>query len=127
MNGHDLLRNARDRVEELPGAGLEQPFGPEWDVFKVRGRVFMLSTEVTGDPMVILKAELEDAIALREQFAEITPGYHMNKRHWISLRPGPGLDAGLVDELITESYRLVVSKLPRAQRPVDPAVFGRID
>lgn len=126
MNGQQLLRTARMRVEELPGARLERPFGPEWDVFKVRGRVFLLLTEITGAPMVIVKAEPEDSVALREQFEEITPGYHMNKRHWISVRPGPGLNPGLVEELVTESYRLVVAKLPKADRPIDPEVFGRI-
>ncbi|NKF31127.1 MmcQ/YjbR family DNA-binding protein, partial [Pseudomonas sp. BGM005] len=50
--------------------------------------------------------------------------YHMNKRHWITLLPGPSLEDELVAELITESYRLVVEKLPKARRPVDPAVFG---
>jgi len=39
--------------------------------------------------------------------------------------PGPSLDEELVSELVTESYRLVVEKLPRAQRPVDPDLFGR--
>lgn len=46
----------------------------------------------------------------------------MNKRHWISLTPGPSLNEDLVRELVTESYLLVVEKLPRAQRPIDPSV-----
>lgn len=45
----------------------------------------------------------------------------MNKRHWISLTPGPSLDEELVRELVTESYLLVVEKLPRSQRPIDPS------
>jgi predicted DNA-binding protein (MmcQ/YjbR family) len=45
MDGETLQQHARDRVEELPGAGLEYPFGPDWDVFKVRDKVFMLMTE----------------------------------------------------------------------------------
>lgn len=36
MQADPLLQVARDRADELPGAGLEYPFGPEWDVFKVR-------------------------------------------------------------------------------------------
>lgn len=116
---------ARKRVQELPGAALERPFGPEWDVFKVRGKVFMLLTEVTGEPIVILKTAPEDGKALREEHDDITPGYHMNKQHWITLHPGGNLSQSLVDELVTESYRLVVENLPRAKRPVDPAIFGR--
>ncbi len=127
MQGDRLQQCARDRVEELPGAELEHPFGPDWEVFKVRGKVFMLMTEVTGEPIVIVKADPEDSRALREQHEDITPGYHMNKRHWITLHPGGDLGKSLVDDLVTESYLLVVENLPRAKRPVDPDIFGRKD
>ncbi|MFF5369774.1 MmcQ/YjbR family DNA-binding protein [Streptomyces sp. NPDC013187] len=127
MNGRTLQQTAADRAEGLPGAVLEHPFGPEWDVHKVRGKVFMLITDVAGEPMVILKSAPDEAAALREQYAEITPGYHMNKRHWITLHGGDSLDRGLVEELVTDSYLLVVSKLPAAQRPVEPTAFTRRD
>jgi len=125
MQDDTLQQQARRRVEELPGAELEHPFGPEWEVFKVRGKVFMLLTETTGDPIVIVKADPEDGKALREQHQDITPGYHMNKRHWITLNPGGNLTTSLVDDLVTESYLLVVENLPRAKRPVDPDLFGK--
>ncbi|MFY7065733.1 MmcQ/YjbR family DNA-binding protein [Nocardiopsis changdeensis] len=125
MQEDALQQYARDRAEELPGAGLEYPFGPDWEVFKVRDKVFMLLTEVTGEPIVIVKAEPEDGKALRERHEEITPGYHMNKRHWITLNPGGDLPQRLVEDLVTESYLLVVENLPRARRPVDPAAFER--
>ena len=57
MQGEKLQQHARDRVEELPGAELEHPFGPDWEVFKVRGKVFMLMTEVTGEPIVTVKVD----------------------------------------------------------------------
>jgi predicted DNA-binding protein (MmcQ/YjbR family) len=41
----------------------------------------MLMTEITGETIVIVKADPEDGTALREQHEHITPGYHMNKRH----------------------------------------------
>jgi predicted DNA-binding protein (MmcQ/YjbR family) len=127
MNSEKLQRLAAECAEGLPGAVLEHPFGPEWDVYKVCGKVFLLLTDVTGEPMVILKSAPDEAAALREQHAEITPGYHMNKKHWITLRGGDSLDRGLVEELVTDSYRLVVAKLPAAQQPVDPAAFARHD
>lgn len=127
MKGETLLKHARNRVEELPGAGLEHPFGPDWEVFKVREKVFMLMTEITGEPIVIVKADPGDAQALCAQYEDITPGYHMNKKHWVTLRPGGTMQKDLVDELVTESYRLVVEKLPPTKRPVDPDTFGRRD
>jgi len=126
VDGATIQHLAAARTAELPGSGLEHPFGPDWDVFKVRGKVFMLHTCVTGEPIVIVKAAPADAAVLREAFSAITPGYHMNKRHWITLNPGDGIDAQLVEDLVTESYLLVVERsLPRAQRPVDPDTFGQ--
>ena len=62
---------------------------------------------------------------LQEQHDDITPGYHMNKKHWITLHPAGDLPTQLIDDLVTDSYLLVVENLPRAKRPVDPATFGR--
>ena len=122
----DVLQEwAATRAEELPGVTVDQPFGPEVDVYRVRERMFMaLST--TGRTSVTLKAAPEDAEALRETFPAIIHGYHMNKRHWITLRSDGTLEQDLVRELVTEAYRLVVAKLPRAHRPVDPELFGHL-
>jgi predicted DNA-binding protein (MmcQ/YjbR family) len=125
MHGSELQERATRRADELPGAELTHPFGEEWDVHKVRGKVFMLQTGATGEPIVTLKARPDDSRRLREAFADVIPGYHMNKRHWISLKPGGGLDAALVDDLVTESYLLVVEGLPKHLRPVDPTTFGQ--
>jgi predicted DNA-binding protein (MmcQ/YjbR family) len=92
-------------------------------VWKVGGKVFMLQTAMPGEPVVILKADPADAVSLRETHTQITPGYHMDKKHWITLHPGGGIDAGLVDDLVTESYLLVVEGLSKRQRPVDPETF----
>ncbi|MDI3331612.1 MAG: MmcQ/YjbR family DNA-binding protein [Micrococcus sp.] len=124
MNGDALQDAAREMAEELPASTLGFPFGPEHEVYKVKGRVFMMLTEVRGAPVVTLKAEPEDSTALRATHHEITPGYHMNKKHWITVGPGVSVDRTLVRELVTDSYRLVVAGLPRAERPVDPESFG---
>lgn len=124
MNGTTLQKTAADLAEELPGARLEHPFGPDWEVFKVRGKVFMLMTEVPGRPVVILKADPGESLALRERNSHITPGYHMNKKHWITLEDGEGVDEKLVEELVTDSYLLVVSHLSKAEQPVDPHTYG---
>ena len=124
MNASTLHKTAADCAEELPGAQLEHPFGPDWEVFKVRGKVFMLMTEVPGRPVVILKADPGEALALRERTSHITPGYHMNKTHWITLEAGKGVAKTLVEELVTDSYLLVVARLPKAEQPVDPHTYG---
>lgn len=116
---------ARQRTYELPGAELSHPFGEEHDVWKVCGKVFMLQSVLRGEPIVTLKARPQDSRELREAFPSITPGYHMNKKHWITLREDPTIPAEIVTDLVTESYLLVVETLPKRLRPVDPDRFAQ--
>lgn len=126
MKGTTLQEHAKDRAAELPGAKLEHPFGPDYEVYKVRGKMFMLLTDITGEPIVVLKSAPADGRALRDAYEDISPGYHMNKQHWITLSPGGSLNKELVYELVTESYLLVIeNNLPKAKWPVDPETFGR--
>lgn len=111
-------------AEGLPGVTHEHPFGPEWEVFKVAGKVFLLVTDVPGEPVAVLKCDPEDGVALRQQHTGVTPGYHMDKRHWITLHEG--VDEDLVAELVRESYLLVRAGLPRARRPVLPDDLARL-
>ena len=124
MVDESLREIAMDRALALPATALTYPFGDEWDVFKVRDKVFMLTTERQGRPMVTLKAAPADVHSLCAAHDEITPGYHMNKLHWITLVTGEGLDAELVEDLVVDSYLLVLTKnVPRRDWPVDPATF----
>ncbi|WP_258067284.1 MmcQ/YjbR family DNA-binding protein [Arthrobacter sp. GMC3] len=125
INGKKLQKRAAERTQELPGAELTHPFGVDWDVYQVRGKVFMLQTVLAGVPIVILKAAPADGLSVRTAREDITPGCHMNKRHWITRHPDGGLDAAFVDELVTESYLLVSENMPKRQRPVGAATFGQ--
>ena len=124
MNGTDIQEQTAQRALELPASELTHPFDEHWDVYKVRGKVFMLQTTLDGEPLTILKADPAESEALRATHRDVTPGYHMNKKHWITLRSSAELDRELVQELVTESYLLVLEALPRHRRPVDPATFG---
>ncbi|OEV02681.1 MmcQ/YjbR family DNA-binding protein [Streptomyces oceani] len=124
MDGESLQEVAQRHAESLPSAWLARPFGPDREVLKVRGKVFMLMTSVPGKPVVILKSEPGEAEALRATHTDITRGYHMNKRHWTTLEAGGSIDEKLVEELVTESYRLVVGNFPRSDQPVDPETYG---
>src|SRR4051794_39492225 len=116
---HDMSLQERSatRAEELPGAERTHQSTGDWEVWKVSGKVFMLQTSMPGEPVVILKADPADALALREAHSNITPGYHMNKVHWITVHPGGTVGAEFVGDLVTDSYRLVVESLPKGQRP----------
>ena len=116
----DLLRDvALSRALELPGAEVYE-FMPEVEAVRVRGKWFMVMMELRGQQIVNVKAEPEAGAALRDNYEHVIPGYHMNKKHWIMLTPGDSLDEALVRELVTESYLIIVSKLPKKQRPIVP-------
>ena len=124
MDGSGIYTVARQRAEEMLGSQVQHPFGPDWEVFKVRGKVFLLLTAVTGQEQMIVKAEPEDCQALQQQYSFIAPSYHMNKRHWVSVYPHADLHQRLIEELVTDSYRMVVEKLPKTQCPIDPTSLG---
>jgi predicted DNA-binding protein (MmcQ/YjbR family) len=102
----------------LAFAGAEEtfPFGSETSVFKVGGKMFALS-QLRGDPLkVSVKCEPPLAEELRAAHPAITPGYHLNKRHWNTVLIDGSLPARMIADMVEDSYDLVVSKLPRARR-----------
>lgn len=103
----------------LPQAIETFPFGAETSVFKTsgNGRIFALVALGSVPLTVSLKCDPEDSKALREEFpGEITPGYHLNKKHWITVVTGSHVDDELVGQLIRESHALVRPRVPRAPR-----------
>lgn len=64
-----------------------------------------------------LKCNPDYAAFLTQQFDEIIPGYHMNKRHWITITLTPSISVDLVEELTTDSYELIVAAIPVHTRP----------
>ena len=99
----------------FPGFSEDLPFGPEVLAFRVGGRIFALM-DVDAFESVNLKCDPERAVDLREQHPGITPGYHMNKRHWNTVRPDGGVPPRLLLELARHSYELVRASLPRKVR-----------
>ena len=62
-------------------------------------------------------AELtEEGELLRAQYPTIIPGYHLNKRHWITATIDDRLPTDLLTGLVDDSYDLVVASLTKAKR-----------
>jgi predicted DNA-binding protein (MmcQ/YjbR family) len=99
-----------------PGAVEDYPFGDEVAVFKVAGRMFALVPLGAEPANVSLKCEPGLAVSLRDRYPGVTPGYHLNKRHWNTVALDGSVPDEEVRELIDHSYDLVVARLTRAQR-----------
>jgi predicted DNA-binding protein (MmcQ/YjbR family) len=92
------------------------PFRPETSVFKVAGKIFAL-TPLRERPLTVsLKCDPQIAVTLRAAHPEITPGYHLNKRHWNTIALDGALPDRMVLDMIEDSYDLVVASLPAKTR-----------
>jgi predicted DNA-binding protein (MmcQ/YjbR family) len=115
------LETVRAALLAKPGAEETFPFDTVTLVAKVGGKMFAL-LGTTGSPLQLsLKVDPGFGDVLRATYPAIQPGYHLNKRHWVTLTLDGSLEPALVEELIDESYRLVVKGLPRASRALLPA------
>jgi predicted DNA-binding protein (MmcQ/YjbR family) len=102
----------------LPQAIETFPFGEETSVFKTsgNGKIFAITTLDAAPLTVSVKCDPEESLALRAEYPQITPGYHLNKRHWITVVLDGGVPDALVEQLVTASHALVRPKMPRARR-----------
>ncbi len=106
----------RSACLSLVGSEETFPFGADVSVFKVGGKMYALS-QLDGKPLkVSVKCEPELAEQLRLTYPAIAPGYHLNKRHWTTLTLDGSLDDAMVEDLVEDSYALVVDGLPRSAR-----------
>ncbi len=103
----------RDYCLAKKGVTEEFPFDKTTLVFKVMGKMFALTGLDRIPFSVNLKCDPDRAIELREYHPEITPGYHMSKKHWNTVNFSGGLSTNMLCELIDHSYNLVVSGLTK--------------
>ena len=95
----------------LPDAVEEFPFNdPEVSVFKVGGKVFAIAKLASRPLKVSVKCDPDRAFALRTHHRGVAPGYHLNKRHWITVDTGSDVPPELVRQLIEDSYDLVQAR-----------------
>jgi len=99
----------------MAGVTEEFPFDDKTLVFKVSGKMFT-ACDVDDFESINLKCNPVKAIELREKYSEVAPGYHMNKKHWNTVSMRGDLPDDLIREWITDSYDLVVAKLPKRER-----------
>jgi predicted DNA-binding protein (MmcQ/YjbR family) len=96
-----------------PNATEGTPFGENTLVFKVRGKMFALASLDEVPPRVNLKCDPERALDLRDRYEEVTPGYHINKKHWNTIELSGGVPAAELRGMIDHSYELVVASVPK--------------
>lgn len=104
----------RDCCLAQPGSREDFPFGPDIYVYKSNDKVFAILTEREHQVRINLKADPTEALMLRQMFSAVTPGYHMNKKHWNTLLLDGTIPDNEVVRQIEQSWLLVQPKRRRA-------------
>lgn len=108
------IEDYRDFCLSLKGVSESFPFGDDTLVMKVKDKVFSLASL---DPFSFnVKCDPEKALELRELYPDVLPGYHMNKRHWNTIRISGAVSNDKLKQWIRDSYDLVVAGLPKKLR-----------
>ncbi len=106
------IEEVREYCLKKKAATESLPFDDVSLVFKVMNKMFAILS-LDGNHGVSLKCDPERAIALREKYLSIIPGFHLNKRLWNTIELDGSLSPKLLKELINHSYELVVESLPK--------------
>jgi len=109
---------ARAYLLSKPEAAEDYPFDPEVAVYRIRGKIFATLVEKAGLGQMNLKCDPDEALALRDIFSAIIPGYHMNKKHWNTIRLDGSVPLGELERMMDNSYLLIIAGMPRHKRPL---------
>jgi predicted DNA-binding protein (MmcQ/YjbR family) len=110
------LQDLREYCLAKPGVEETTPFGPDTLVYKVAGKMFLLTGFEYSPVQFNVKCDPEKAIDLRERYPCVQPGYHMSKKHWNTILVDGSVSIKLVKEWIDDSYQLVVEGLSKKEK-----------
>jgi predicted DNA-binding protein (MmcQ/YjbR family) len=104
------IESLRDYCLSKPGTEEALPFGPDNLVYKVNGKIFLITGLDQEQLSFNVKCDPELAIELREKYPCVIPGYHMNKKHWNTIVVDGSVSVKQLKEWINHSYELVAGK-----------------
>ena len=110
------IEELRDYCLSLPQVEEKFPFDQTTLVFYIAGKMFCLANIEEFDS-VNVKCNPETAIELRANYEAVTPGYHMNKKHWNTVKINQDVKDTQIKQWIKDSYNLVIITLPKSKQP----------
>lgn len=108
-------KEAEEYILSMPNSWLDYPFGEKVAVYKVgaktaEDKMYALIDEKSSPLRISLKCDPKLAELLREKYETVLPGYHLNKKHWITVICSGQLSTEEIKDLIRLSYNLVTNK-----------------
>jgi len=117
--------SAKAYLLSKPEAVEDYPFGADVMVPKIKGKMFATLAYDGDIANMNLKCEPNQAFELRDLFASVKPGYHMNKKHWNTIVLDGSIPQGEIERMIDHSYGLVVKKLRKVEREALELSYGK--
>jgi len=107
------IETLREYCISKPGVEETFPFGADTLVYKVNGKIFLITGLGEERLTFNVKCDPDLAIELREQYSCVQPGYHMNKKHWNTIIVDGSVSSKLLKEWIDQSFNLVRKKVAK--------------
>ena len=115
------IETARNYCLGSPCTNEDSAFGEDYVLFRVCDKIFAC-VALTNNNHIVLKCDPEYARELRESYAEVTPAWHWNKKHWNQVSFRGLLTDDLILSLIRHSYNEVAKKLPKRILASNPEI-----
>lgn len=117
----EMILTRRDAVRlclRLDDAFEDFPFGDDVSVMRHESNRKMFALICIHDGLVCmnLKAEPQDVLRYIEEYSAVVPGWHMNKKYWVTVLFDGSMDAETVQEMIANSHRLTAPKQARDRK-----------
>ncbi len=102
-------------TEKMPFTTVKYPYSRDVLCFYIGSKWFCYVNIEVFD-RCCLKMEEDKACELRAEYDGIRPAWHMNKRYWSDVYFNQDVPDRMIEELVMESYHLVLQTLPKAER-----------
>ena len=101
--------------EKMPFTGVKDKYSRDVLCFYVADKWFCFVNVETFD-FCNIKCAPDRIVDLQERYEGVTPAYHMNKKHWISVHFDKDVPDRTIEDLVKQSYDLVAASLPKKER-----------
>ena len=107
------IEEVQEYCLSLPGVTEDAPYGPDWIVFRIEGKIFLHIWLNAPLPTIAVKLTPERNEDLRDRYNCISEAYHLNKKHWSDIWIENTFKPEIIQGFIKESYDLVKAGLPK--------------
>lgn len=109
------LEDFRQHCLSKRGTTEELPFDDITLVYKVMGKMFALAGG-RDNSTINLKGDPDELLERRARYEDVQEGYHMSKKHWITVPLDGSVSRSELLSWVDDSYNIIVAALPKKVR-----------